>query len=311
MDRLDALDLDGRGDLNQVKTKMTTDVAVQTTDSTTLTTPLKTYAEAVGKFVHPQEPTCEKEKSTEDLKAQKELHQKKKFRNISPEESNDVRTKNASTSGDVPKVLLLGDSTTKHLDADRLGKSYGFYCKSRKTYKIKDISSVLEKSKQELSSAPDCIVLHVGINDVKVDPVNAAKQLAVAVKKAKAIYDGKTKVVVSHPTPVREINLERKREVFVAQSKQQLQGEDITFVSHNMAFVRRRGLLEHDNIHPTVSGTSFMAGSLGRHLRGLLWERQKRRPQRPRPRVFSHFRQYEMRYNYNPWMYPNRLVEDY
>jgi lysophospholipase L1-like esterase len=239
---------------------------------------------------------------------------------------NDVRSSQRThevTSGpEVPRVLIVADSTAKHIDCARLGHGYGFKAAARKAYKINECLQVVERSRETLKPDPDCVVIHVGINDIKSqseNPMECGVKLAAMAKKVQSMYP-KAKVVVSHPTPVRDPKLEGKRRILEATTRLHLSGENINCVSYKMETATQR-LISGDDIHPTAAGSSVMAGTLGRRLRGLLWEIPKRRPQRPRPRprkqfyaqhaAFNQRAHFNRNYSYDPWIIPGGLIQNY
>jgi len=223
----------------------------------------------------------------------------------------DVRKKNDVDSrlpegacNQLPNVLLLHDSVLQKVDSRRLGGSYGFNAASRPVYTIGDVDRVLVETRDTLNPAPDCVVLHVGLNDLKgKDASVCGKQLAEKVRRTKATFP-KAHVVVSHAAPVSNNTLDTRRDQFNVTVRAELIDEqNVTLLHHNNLSKSHRYIC-HDEIHPTAAGASVLAGNVGRHIHRLFWQQPRRRQQRKSPPYHRHFpRYYQPSYFPFPWEY--------
>jgi hypothetical protein len=172
-----------------------------------------------------------------------------------------------------PRVLVFHDSVLKGVEWDRLDLAYGLHSKAQKVYRAADISDALKLHKNT-EHQPDCVLMHVGVNDInRVSDIKASSDImAKATKEVRGAM--KTKVV-SLPAPVLPARLDAKREIYTALLKAELLGEkDVVTVHHNYLSSDK---LQTDGIHPTRAGTSVLAATLGRFLHRLFWEKPRRR----------------------------------
>ena len=181
---------------------------------------------------------------------------------------------------DLPRVLIVHDSTLNKVNPSRLAMSYGLNVATRKAYTIKSIRNAAEEASRQLHPAPDCIVLHTGINDLKgEDPVACGKSMASAVNSVQEIFPH-AHIVCSKAIPARQHHLEAKRVVFNAHVFSDIPEGNIK----NVSFVAYENVkpFKHlmDDLHPSGQGASLVAGNLGRHLHNLFWERPRRRQRR-------------------------------
>ena len=142
-------------------------------------------------------------------------------------------------------------------------------CSSKKTEKTDDIDKSLESVDGPLKS----IVAHCGINDIRTkDPKDVSKTM---VKSLKGILKDRPnlKIIFSKIPPVKDSNLQAKRELFNALVfSELLEDPNISFVVHeNLHFTSLK-----DTIHPNMKGSSILARNLGRHIYNLFWERPRR-----------------------------------
>ena len=81
------------------------------------------------------------------------------------------------------------------------------------------------------------------------------------------------KVIVSKRPPVKDSNLQAKRELSTHLFFSELvENPNILFVAHeNLHFTSLK-----DNIHPNMKGSSILARNLGRHIHNLFWERPRK-----------------------------------
>ena len=169
----------------------------------------------------------------------------------------------------------------KKVDGGRLGQSYGLQVAHRKSYKIEDCPKAVEEAMNTLTPEPDCIVLHVGVNDLKgKEPEECSTAMKKCVLQAKSHFPF-AKIVVSQVAPVRNKTLDIKRELFNAMLKSKLVEEkNISYVNYSNIQASNKRHLQADEIHPTAKGASILAGTLGRHLHHLFWEKPRRKPHR-------------------------------
>jgi hypothetical protein len=180
----------------------------------------------------------------------------------------------------LPHLQILHDSVLKDIDSDRLGKSYGLRVTKRKTPTAKECVQ-----DRNIGAAPDAILIHVGVNDLKNQtPETVGKELC------KRIYallkqQADTKIIISKLTPTTDDQLYAKGEVLNALLFAELFAtERVSFISHHQ--LQRQGNKGHlkDGLHPSLKGSGIMAGNIGRHVHGLLWEKPKQRRRRSSPR---------------------------
>ena len=98
------------------------------------------------------------------------------------------------------------------MEQKRLGRSYGFDVFKQRTEKTDDI----DKSLESVDGPVKAIVAHCGINDIRTkDPKDVSKKM---VKSLKGFLKDRPnlKVIVSKIPPVKDSNLQAKRELFNA-----------------------------------------------------------------------------------------------
>ena len=113
---------------------------------------------------------------------------------------------------DLPLVAILHDSVLNGVQGKRLGRSCGFDVFKQRTEKTDDI----DKSLESVDGPVKAIVAHCGINDIRTkDPKDVSKKM---VKSLKGILKDRPnlKVIVSKIPPVKDSNLQAKRELFSA-----------------------------------------------------------------------------------------------
>ena len=81
------------------------------------------------------------------------------------------------------------------------------------------------------------------------------------------------KVFVSKIPPVKDPNLQAKRDLFNALVCSELvENPDVSFAAHeNLHFASLK-----DTIYPSSKGLSVLSRNLGRHIHNLFWERPRR-----------------------------------
>ena len=169
----------------------------------------------------------------------------------------------------MPLVAILHDSVLNGVQGKRLGRSYGFDVFKQRTEKTDDI----DKSLESVEGPVKAIVAHCGINDIRTkDPKDVSKKM---VKSLKGILKDRPnlKVIVSKIPPVKDSNLQAKRELFNTLVFSELvEDPNISFVAHeNLHFTSLK-----DTIHPNMKGSSVIARNLGRHIHNLFWERPRK-----------------------------------
>ena len=158
--------------------------------------------------------------------------------------------------------------------------SYGLQVASKKAYSIDQVMNAANEASKELQPAPDCVVLHTGVNDLKgKDPIACSKKMAAAVENIQMTFPH-SHIVISKVIPAKPKTFEGKRAVFNAHAFSEIvekNDRNITFVSHEN--IRTWKHLQ-DDIHPNDHGASVMARNLGQHLHRLFWEQPRRKRQR-------------------------------
>ena len=140
----------------------------------------------------------------------------------------------------------------------------------QRTEKTDDI----HKSLESVDGPVKAIVVHCWINDIRTkDPKDASKKM---VKSLKGILKDRPNltVIVSKTPPVKDSNLQAKRELFNALVffSELVEDPNISFVAHeNLHFTSPK-----DTIHPNMKGSSVIARNLGRHIHNLFWERPRK-----------------------------------
>ena len=123
-----------------------------------------------------------------------------------------TESKETKRQPDLPLVAILHDSVLNGVQGKRLGRSYGFDVFKQRTEKTDDI----DKSLESVDGPVKAIVAHCGINDIRTkDPKDVSKKM---VKSLKGILKDSPnlKVIVSKIPPVKDSNLQAKRELFNA-----------------------------------------------------------------------------------------------
>jgi hypothetical protein len=201
----------------------------------------------------------------------------------------DATKKNKRFSkGDLPHCLIIHDSMLNKLDTHRMGVDRGLFVATRRAYTIPECREALHEAKEEIEPEPECIVLHVGFNDIKgKDPSDCCEDFSELITLAKDLFP-EAKIIVSEALPVKDKTLNRRREMLNANIKASLLGKDfgdeIRFFSSEFASQARKRLTERDNIHPTAECLRILSRKLGAFLHGLFYEQPRRRhTQRPAP----------------------------
>ena len=177
-----------------------------------------------------------------------------------------TESKETKRQPDLPLVAILHDSVLNGVQGKRLGRSYGFDVFKQRNEKTDDI----DKSLESVDGPVKAIVAHCGINDIRTkDPKDVSKKM---VKSLKGILKDRPnlKDIVSKIPPVKDSNLQAKRELFNALVFSELvEDPNISFVAHeNLHFTSLK-----DTIHPNMKGSSIIARNLGRHIHNLFCER--------------------------------------
>ena len=123
-----------------------------------------------------------------------------------------TESKETKRQPDLPLVAILHDSVLNGVQGKRLGRSYGFDVFKQRTEKTDDI----DKSLESVDGPVKAIVAHCGVNDIRTkDPKDVSKKM---VKSLKGILKDRPnlKVIVSKIPPVKDSNLQAKREIFNA-----------------------------------------------------------------------------------------------
>ena len=123
-----------------------------------------------------------------------------------------TESKETKRQSDLPLVAILHDSVLNGVQGKRLGRSYGFDVFKQRTEKTDDT----DKSLESVDGPVKAIVAHCGINDIRTkDPKDVSKKM---VKSLKGILKDRPnlKVIVSKIPPVKDSNLQAKREPFNA-----------------------------------------------------------------------------------------------
>jgi hypothetical protein len=181
------------------------------------------------------------------------------------------------TTDDFPSVAVLHDSQLNGVNANKLGSSFGLNVIKIKTPTCEAIPSSTEKLGTGTSrhGPIEAVVVHCGINDIKVKDARQASNVFVQnIKELKRSVPN-AKIVVSRIPPVKfhqDPSLQANRDLFNAFVFADLKDEaSVTFLSHENLFPSSM----KDAIHPNQKGTEFLAQKIGRHLEYLLWERQR------------------------------------
>jgi hypothetical protein len=216
-----------------------------------------------------------------DAKSKASLHSKVKNSSDVTPDRHDGKKGVPESGSDVkesaPRVLAFHDSVLKGVEWDRIDRGYGLRTEAHRVYRATEIPDAVMHRLKEAEQQPDCILLHVGINDVKGtgDVSSRSQEMAKAIKRVRSAT--KTQIVVSMPTPVIPARLNARREVYAALLKAELLEEKgVTFITHNNVGPNSKFISE-DGVHPTRAGSSVLAGNVGRSLHRLFWERPRRR----------------------------------
>jgi hypothetical protein len=174
------------------------------------------------------------------------------------------------TSSSVPKrnskLLFLHDSICKNVNKASIDTASQTSSFSRTTYNISNIKPVIDNIRQ----APDIVLIHTGINDLKVsDPVKSAKLYSQEIINIKKKFP-EAHIIISSVAPVRDHKLEKKREIFNSHVKSSLRSEqNISFILHDSISVSTSKFISSDNIHPTSLGVSVITKNIINHIASL------------------------------------------
>ena len=123
-----------------------------------------------------------------------------------------TESKETKRQSDMPLVAILHDSVLNGVQGKRLGRSYALDVFKQRTEKTDDI----DKSLESVDGPVKAIVAHCGINNIRTkDPKDVSKKM---VKQFKGIFKDRPnlKIIVSKIPPVKDSNLQAKRELFNA-----------------------------------------------------------------------------------------------
>ena len=168
-------------------------------------------------------------------------------------------------------VAILRDSVLNGVQGKGLGRSYGFDV--RKQMISAKPEKTVYKSLESVDRPVKAIVAHCGINDIRTkDPKDVSKKM---VKQLKGILKDRPnlKVIVSKIPPVKDSNLQAKRELFNALVVVFLNWWKIQ-ISHLWLMKTYTSL--KDIIHPNMKGSSVIARNFGRHIHNMFWERPRK-----------------------------------
>ena len=216
-----------------------------------------------------QQMTTKHPKTKTNQSKKDENENQSKVSEVSEEEEN---------MGQLPEVWFVHDSILNGVDLERLGRSYDFESTNISTSKVEDIQQVLNKTKSDLERAPQAIVIHCGINNIRSSDANAAsKTLISTVQKVEKQFP-KSKILLSEITPVKNNHMELKRKLFNAQIATEFEhSKQTSIITHpNM---NEQKIQMKDHLHPNKSGSSTLAGNIGRAVRSKVWSQthQQRR----------------------------------
>jgi lysophospholipase L1-like esterase len=212
------------------------------------------------------------------LKTQSQNKLEKRKTSYDVKSQNDVRRSIPENSDEgIPRVLVIHDSTFNNIDPQRLGQSFDLKIATNKASTIDRIANVAKEASQKLDPAPDSVVIHVGLNDIKTKEADeCGRQLAQATQEVRNVFPNSS-IVCSHTLPTRDEKLDTKRVLFNAHVYSELskcQAKNISYISHENLSLNRH---LKDDFHPNAYGSASIAKNLGRHLRGMFWQRPKRR----------------------------------
>ncbi|KAK7501938.1 hypothetical protein BaRGS_00006690 [Batillaria attramentaria] len=186
----------------------------------------------------------------------------------SGDESDREEEENDKDDNPAPRVLILHDSILRALDPERLGDSYGLQVEKQKASTVEDCAS------KSGGQTPEAIVIHTGINNLKTETAEKASEKFVSVVQELASKHPDAKIVVSKLVPTHRQDLQAKRELYNAMVFSALhQKERVSFINHDTLGSKPAKAYYDDDIHPSKRGAGIMAGSIGRHLSQLLWEK--------------------------------------
>ena len=171
---------------------------------------------------------------------------------------------------DLPHVWIVHDSVLNGVNCARLGSSYDFAATDIHVNNIDQIENCVEKVRSDLEISPDTIVIHCGVHDLKSsDAPSTTKKLTSTVKNLQKKFT-RSSILISEAIAVKNKTLEKKRKLFNAQMEMELDNiRDVHVIEHHNMSVSR--LRRNDDILPNRSGSSLLAGQLGRAIRRTVW----------------------------------------
>lgn len=198
--------------------------------------------------------------------------------NSSEEEKEEEKDGNKKEQG-LPSVYILHDSILNGVDPERMGRRFGLHVTKKKTSNIDDCLAEIKSIKQK----PEAILIHVGVNDAKVDNSTPSKKMKACVKTAEEKFP-QTKIIVSQVVPTASRDMNVRTNLINAKMEAAFQSK------MNISFIRNANVAAHlqrDGIHPNRRGDGILATNIGYHLENLLWSKQpdhKRRESFPNQR---------------------------
>jgi hypothetical protein len=241
--------------------------------SSTIDTPDKSYADCLKEPFCSVKPTKMTEKNMEQTNdvttsGSQDAPSPQAPKTQAPKTQNPdhARNKSPSASKSHSKLLFLHDSICKNVNKTSIDKSSPTSTITRNTYTISSIKPVIDN----ICQAPDIVLLHTGINDLKVsDPVKCAKLYTREIINIKNKFH-EAHIIISSVAPVRDHKLEKKREIFNSHVKSSLRSEqNISFISYDSISVTTSKFISSDNIHPTSIGVSVITRNIIDHIASL------------------------------------------
>ena len=221
--------------------------------------------------------------------------QSKREKNENPEVSEEEENMDQ-----LPEVWFVHDSILNGVELERLGRSYDFESTNISASKVENIEQVLNKARCDLERAPQAIVIHCGVNNIRNSDANAAsKALISTVQKVEKQFPN-SNILLSEITPVKNNHMELKRKLFNAQIATEFEhSKQTAIIAHpNM---NEQKIQMKDHLHPNKSGSSTLAGNIGRAVRSKVWSQthqQRRAGRRLSSRHPWIFRQFQQEF---PW----------
>lgn len=222
-----------------------------------------------------------------------------KVNDVKNSEQNQTLSKQNTSNSDLPMAFFVHDSIMNGIEPERLGESYGAHILSAKASTADEIESAVESLVTKSSRPPDAIYIHCGINDIRRKHVeSAAKHTAKCAQKIKKSHPN-TKIIISQIAPTHESTLEVKRHLFNAiVTNEVCDQKEICIISHENIHKNKK-YIRQDKVHPTMRGTSVLAGNVGRAIRDQVWETQRRRrPPRPHRNNYTRDKYYDHQTNW-------------